>query len=119
MDNLFYDLAIQMSNMTKYLKSGDEYGARNASLIAKNVAQKIPDTKPYSKFQANLIFVEVLNFLALEGSVHDASQRKCLSMLKDIYGDQHVVLSDICKTTRSFTSLLDRFCQIPLFRPRG
>lgn len=54
-----------MSNMIKYIKSGDEYGAKKSVLIAKSVAQKFS------------VSVEVLNYIALDNLQFDAGQMKC------------------------------------------
>lgn len=97
MENSFYDLANQISIITKCLKTGDESGARNATLIAKNINARMADNKTYTKFQVNLVFVDVLNFMTLDSDKFSDGQRKCIAFLREIYGDQNIVLSDICK----------------------
>jgi hypothetical protein len=96
METLYYDLATQISHMTRSVKIDDDYGGRNATLMAKNIVHRIPDSKPYTKFQSNLIFVDVINYMSLDGEQYSHGQRKCLSFLREIYGDQHLVLSDLC-----------------------
>jgi hypothetical protein len=97
MDNRYYDLARCMTNAMKCLLLGDEIGVSNQASLCQNVIQTIPEDHFYTKFHMNLVFVEFFNIMSLDAEAHFHTQTKSLKLVRELYGDDHVVLSDICK----------------------
>lgn len=100
-----YELASQVANLVSSVKAGNELGMRKSVVLSKEIIYKY-QLRSYNKMQINLVFKELIHFVSTDADVDASLRNKCMTLLREIFGDDHHVLSEICKCGRLCSVLL-------------
>lgn len=109
MDDKYYRIAKCVTNAIKCVELGDANGANNQSSLCKEFLLAIPGDQFYTKVHMHLVFEEFFRVMSLDPEVNFHFQAKSLNLIRDLYGNDHPVLSDICKLTSDDFLSTERF----------
>jgi len=94
--SVYYELAGHAAAVVEAVSSGDDYTASARSRAMKDTVKRMDDKQPYSPFHLSLIFSSLLK-LPIETEEDVNLQLEIALRIKDIYGENHIVLLDLCK----------------------
>jgi hypothetical protein len=97
MDKKYYSLAQFVTNAMKCIAMGDDISAYNQGSLCKDILRNLPDNAFYTKLATNLVFSEFFTIMSMDSRDNRECQTKCVKLLQDVYGEDHLVLSDLCK----------------------
>lgn len=96
--SVYYELAGHAAAIVDAVSSGDDYTASARSRAMKDTVKRMDDKQPYSPFHLSLIFSSLLK-LPIETEEDVNLQLEIALRIKDIYGENHIVLGDLCEYT--------------------
>lgn len=94
--SVYYDLGGHVTAIVNFVLSGDEYATSARARAMKDVVKRMDDKLSYSPFHLNLVFSSLFK-LPNDTTDEVNLQLEVTLRLKDIFGDNHVVLGDLCK----------------------
>lgn len=102
--SVYYELASHAVAIVESVSIGDDYTTSARSRAMKDTVKRMDDKQPYSPFHLSLIFSSLLK-LPIETEEDVNLQLEIALRIKDIYGENHIVLGDLCKNDVSSTSI--------------
>lgn len=94
--SVYYDLGGHVAAIVSAVLCGDEYAASACARAMKDTVIRMDEKLAYSSFHLNLVFSSLFK-LPIESIEEVNLQVEATLRLKDIFGDSHVVLGDLCK----------------------
>lgn len=103
--SVYYELAGHVTAIVNSVSCGDDFTTSARARTMKDAVKRMDEKQPYSPFHLSLIFSSLLKLPnETEGEVN--LQLEIALRIKDIYGDNHIVLGDICEKIEYITSRL-------------
>lgn len=94
--SVYYELASHAAAIVDAVSSGDDYTASARLRVMKDSVKRMDDKQPYSPFHLSLIFSSLFK-LPIETEEEVDLQLTIALRIKDIYGENHIVLGDLCE----------------------
>lgn len=94
--SVYYDLGSHVTAIVGSVLSGDEYATSARARAMKDAVKRMDDKQAYSPFHLSLVFSSLFK-LSIETIEEVNLLLEVTLRIKDVFGDNHIVLGDLCK----------------------
>lgn len=94
--SVFYELAAGVASLIRSIAEDDLLSLTIHSKNMRDKVKRMDDKQPYSPFYINIVFADLLK-LPLDTAQDLELQTTVLKRISEIYGENHLLLGDLCK----------------------